>query len=59
MVHCNAEWSAKAGRQRLPRFRYSDFLEVGHAYPWLRPPHAVYTATFSNDDGLSAAYSFG
>ena len=52
-------WSAKAGRQRVPFFRYSDFLEVGYAYPWLRPPHAVYNATFSNYDGLSAAYSFG
>lgn len=52
-------WSAKAGRQRVPFFRYSDFLEVGYAYPWLRPPHAVYNATFSNYDGISAAYSFG
>jgi hypothetical protein len=52
-------WSAKAGRQRVPFFRYSDFLEVGYAYPWLRPPHAVYNASFSNYDGFSAAYSFG
>jgi len=52
-------WSAKLGRQRVPFFRYSDFLEVGYAYPWLRPPHAVYNATFSNYDGASAAYSFG
>lgn len=52
-------WSAKAGRQRVPFFRYSDFLEVGYAYPWLRPPHAVYNATFSNYDGLSASYAFG
>ncbi len=52
-------WSAKLGRQRVPFFRYSDFLEVGYAYPWLRPPHAVYNATFSNYDGASAAYAFG
>jgi hypothetical protein len=52
-------WSAKLGRQRVPFFRYSDFLEVGYAYPWLRPPHAVYNATFSNYDGASASYSFG
>ena len=51
-------WSAKAGRQRVPFFRYSDFLEVGYAFPWLRPPHAVYNATFSNYDGISAAYAF-
>lgn len=52
-------WSAKLGRQRIPLFRYSDFLEVGYAYPWLRPPHAVYNFQFSNYDGASLAYSFG
>lgn len=52
-------WSAKLGRQRVPFFRYSDFLEVGYAYPWLRPPHAVYNAAFANFDGGSAAYGFG
>lgn len=49
---------AKFGRQRVPFFRYSDYLEVGYAYPWLRPPHAVYNATFANFDGASATYSF-
>lgn len=52
-------WSAKLGRQRMPLFRYSDFLEVGYAYPWLRPPHAIYHFQFSNFDGGSVAYSFG
>jgi hypothetical protein len=51
--------AAKFGRQRVPFFRYSDFLEVGYAYPWLRPPHAAYNATFANFDGASASYSFG
>jgi hypothetical protein len=52
-------WSAKLGRQRIPLFRYSDFLEVGFAYPWLRPPHAVYNFQFSNFDGAGLNYSFG
>jgi hypothetical protein len=51
--------SAKLGRQRIPLFRYSDFLQVGYAYPWLRPPHAVYNFQFSNFDGGSLAYTFG
>jgi hypothetical protein len=51
--------SAKLGRQRIPFFRYSDFLQVGYAYPWLRPPGAVYNLTFSNFDGGSLAYAFG
>lgn len=52
-------WSAKLGRQRIPFFRYSDFLEVGYAYPWLRPPEAVYFLQFSNFDGGSLSYNFG
>ena len=28
----NDSWSVKAGRQRLPYFLYSDFLDVGYAY---------------------------
>ncbi|MFN9965574.1 MAG: hypothetical protein ACK52N_01790, partial [Lysobacteraceae bacterium] len=51
-------WSAKFGRQRVPFFKYSDFLEVGYAYPWLRPSGAVYNASFSNFDGASASYAF-
>jgi hypothetical protein len=52
-------WSAKFGRQRLPLYRYSDFLEVGYAFPWLRVPNAVYNLEFNNFDGASAAYAFG
>jgi hypothetical protein len=52
-------WSAKLGRQRLPLYRYSDFLEVGYAFPWLRVPNAIYNLEFNNFDGASAAYAFG
>lgn len=52
-------WSAKFGRQRLPLYRYSDFLEVGFAFPWVRVPTAVYNLDFANYDGVSAGYSFG
>lgn len=34
----NDEWTVNAGRQRLPFFFYSDFLDVGYAYHWMRPP---------------------
>lgn len=30
------------GRLRTPHFYYSDFLEVGYAYHWIRPPTDVY-----------------
>lgn len=48
-------WQIKAGRQRIPLYRYSDYLEVGDAYPWIRPPQSVYQGAISNYDGLSAA----
>lgn len=47
----------KAGRQRIPFFMISDFLEVGYAYPWVRPPVDVYGQLgFSRFDGLSASW---
>ena len=45
------------GRQRMPLYMYSDFLEVGYAYHWLRPPTTVYSSPISSYDGLSALYS--
>jgi len=51
----------KLGRQRLAFYRYSDYLDVGYAYPWIRPPSSVYTAGLRNVDGISFnyAHSFG
>ncbi len=34
----NDAWTLVAGRQRLPFFFYSDFLDVGYAYHWMRAP---------------------
>ena len=31
-------WSVSLGRQRTQLFYYSDFLDVGYAYHWIRPP---------------------
>ncbi|WP_299265789.1 porin [uncultured Psychrosphaera sp.] len=42
-----------AGKLRIPFYRYSDFLDVGYAYTWARPPQAVYSLVFSTFDGLS------
>lgn len=47
-------WLIKAGRQRLPLYRYSESLDVGESYPWIRPPLSVYQSSVSNFDGLSA-----
>lgn len=48
------EWTAKLGRQRIPYFMYSDFLDVGYAYHWISPPDTVYNlAGFDSADGVS------
>jgi len=30
------------GLKRLPLYYYSDFMYVGYAYPWIRPPQDIY-----------------
>ncbi|MGY4516581.1 hypothetical protein [Lysobacter sp. HA18] len=49
-------FSASIGRQRLPLYRYSDFLQVGAAYPWVRPPFAMYNQPWSNFEGVSLSH---
>ena len=34
----NDEWALMAGRQRIPFYLNSDYLDVGYAYHWMRPP---------------------
>ncbi len=49
------------GRFRIPAFYYSDYLDVNHAQPWVRPPEEVYYITgnaFRNMDGIKARYAY-
>jgi hypothetical protein len=48
----------RMGRLRIPFFYYSDFLEVGYAYNWVRPPGEVYRIPFSSIDGTDFTYNF-
>ena len=36
------ELQISAGKMRAPFYRYSDFLDVGYTYRWVRPPQSVY-----------------
>jgi len=45
--------TANAGRFRLPLYFYSDFLDVGYAYHWARPPTDVYDIPQSSLDGVN------
>ena len=49
-------WDIRAGRLRVPFFYYSDFLDVGIAYPWIRPPEEVYRTTFNSFEGIDTVY---
>ncbi|OUR93813.1 hypothetical protein A9Q81_15190 [Gammaproteobacteria bacterium 42_54_T18] len=48
----------RAGRFRLPIYLASDYLDIGIAYPWIRPPTEVYsTINMSNLTGIDVLYS--
>ncbi|WP_020409470.1 hypothetical protein [Hahella ganghwensis] len=50
-------WTIKAGRFRTPFFEYSDTIDVGYTYHWIRPPKFVYVPLFNNLDGLNVTYT--
>lgn len=45
------------GKLRIPLYHYSDFLDVGFSYPWIRPPESVYDLFFSTVEGMSVQFS--
>ncbi|WP_026374859.1 porin [Aestuariibacter salexigens] len=47
----------RAGRLRIPLYLYSDFLDVGYAYPWVRPSSAMYNLPFANYEGISVLHT--
>ncbi len=53
------QWSPetrfRVGRMRTPLYLFSDSLEIGYAYPWVRPPVDIYSyllAPLANFDGV-------
>ena len=51
------ELQVSAGKMRVPFYRYSDFLDVGYTYRWVRPPQSVYNLPFSTYEGLSLLHN--
>jgi hypothetical protein len=47
-----------AGRRSLPMYYYSEFSEVGYAYPWIRPPSNLYWWQVTQFNGIHASYDF-
>ncbi|HWR86851.1 MAG TPA: porin [Acidiferrobacterales bacterium] len=52
----------RGGKLKLTSFLVSDYIEVGYAYPWIRPPQEVYYAnpisTMTGADAL-VRFNFG
>ena len=42
--HVTDPLAVRAGKVKLTTFLISDYIEVGYAYPWIRPPQEVYSA---------------
>jgi hypothetical protein len=67
--NANVEWAyfswqtndnlmLRAGRLRTPVYMYSESIDVGFSYPWLRLPDEVYSQVqLSNYEGLDAVYN--
>lgn len=54
----NDRLTLRAGRLRTPAYMYSETLDVGFSYPWLRLPDEVYgQIQLSSYEGVDAVYS--
>lgn len=47
-----------AGRRNIPMYYFSEYSEVGYAYPWMRPPSNLYWWQITQFNGVHALYDF-
>ncbi|QTH70667.1 hypothetical protein [Pseudoalteromonas xiamenensis] len=52
----NDDWYVMAGRRNLPMYYFSEYMEVGYAYPWIRPPANLYWWEITQFNGLTVAH---
>jgi hypothetical protein len=50
------DWEVQVGRKRIPLYYYSDFQDVGVAYPWITPPPELYGWEVTDYNGASVRY---
>jgi len=50
------DWELQVGRKRIPLYYYSDFQDVGVAYPWVTPPPELYGWEVTDYNGASLRY---
>jgi hypothetical protein len=56
-VKLSKSWEVQVGRKRIPLYYYSDFQDIGVAYPWVSPPPELYGWDATNYNGASLRYS--
>jgi hypothetical protein len=65
----NAEWAyisyglsdnldVRMGRLRIPLYLYSETIDVGYSYPWVRPPLQMYQTSLTSYEGADLLYRF-
>lgn len=55
--HLTDQVKLNAGRIKTPFYKYTDFVDVGYTYDWMRVPQAVYNLNFTSLDGVSLYYT--
>jgi len=48
----------RMGRLRIPFYMYSETLDVGYTYPWVRPPMEMYVTAITSYNGADMLYKF-
>lgn len=51
------EWRVIVGRQIMPHYIYSDFINVSYSYHWISVPDQVYNSPFNSFNGISSQYT--
>ncbi|WP_199611418.1 porin [Flocculibacter collagenilyticus] len=50
--------AVQIGRMRVPVYHFSEFMDVGYAYPWVRIPSDTYSLDVTNYNGIRYLKSF-
>ncbi|HBF06822.1 MAG TPA: hypothetical protein DDW29_01135, partial [Gammaproteobacteria bacterium] len=53
----NPFWKVRAGKLKTSFFMFSDIIDVGYTYPWIRPPIQTYSfIRYKSFDGIDSLY---
>lgn len=53
----NPFWKIRAGKLKTSFFMFSDIIDVGYTYPWIRPPIQTYSyIRYKSFDGIDSLY---